>query len=537
MKSRLAVAVLAVLFVPAAWVCATGCSHEGAGVTPAPDAAADGIVAAHDGGGDASDATADGSDARADGGADAVADGPAAFTPPADMRDRIGVYAWGFDPSAWPGTPDQLTWATNEVAGLGGRTVRVYLGPQDIYGVLAPGDAGAFDLATAATSGAYRALFANPSFDTYLLTTYSSGDDANDWTAGYTAAQIATERQEIAALGSALLSTFPGKTFVILNWEGDNALAPVATSQAAWDGYTAWIGARSAGVADARKAAAATTARLYFGLEFNLVRSLATNAPCDTSANKCVISVVAPQVDVDFYSYSSWQSLGPNLTPAQVAAGLQADLTSALGYVKEKDGGAGATPAQFLVGEFGAPREQADLGECAAMQRAAAIVPAIVAWGAAYGVFWQIIDNRPSGQPDDFVDGFGLYKASGPASLSAALFQTLYATQVATPPVPPGCPLVSQGGVVNGTTFSAGDIDGGTTLSIFGTGFTDAGDVVHVREATAQWSVQAGSPFFYASPGQINATLPGIPGGQNALVFVTGGDGVDSNGQIVSVGP
>lgn len=524
MRPRLALALVIAAF-------AAGCSRAGggAGFTPTMDAAADGVASMPEGG--PADATAGAMEASIDAGPD----GSSAFTPPTDMRDRIGVYAWGFDTSAWPGTPDRLTWATNEVSGLGARTVRVYLGPQDIYGVLPPAEAGAFDLATAATTGAYRALFANPSFDTYLLTTYSSGDDANDWTTGYGATQAATERQEIAALGSALLSTFPGKTFVILNWEGDNALAPVATNQAAWDGYTAWIGARSQGVADARQATTATTARLYSGLEFNLVRSLSTNAPCDTSANKCVISVVAPQVDVDFYSYSSWQSLGPGQTPAQVAAGLQADLTSALGYVKDRDGG--ATAARFLVGEFGAPREETDLGECAAMQRAAAIVPAIVQWGAAYGIFWQIIDNTPPTQPNDFVDGFGLYKASGAASLSAALFQTLYATQVATPPVPPSCPLVSQGGVVNGTTYSAGDIDGGTTLAIFGTGFTDAGDVVHVRETAAQWNIEAGSPFFFASPAQINATLPGIPGGQSALVFVTDGDGIDSNGQIVSVGP
>jgi hypothetical protein len=507
--------------------CVAACASAGHGFAPSGDA----------GGVDASNVQdASGGDTTLEAGSDAGGDAATTFTAPTDMRDRIGVYAWGFDTSSWPGSPDRLSWATGKVAALGARTVRVYLGPQDIYGVLPDADGGAaFDLATAATSSAYSALFTNASFDTYLLTTYSASDNTSDWTTGYTTAQVASETQAIAELGSALLSTFANKTFILLDWEGDNAIASVASSQAAWDGFVAWTKARAAGVESARAATTSTTSRLYSGVEFNLLRNLSTGAPCDTSANKCVVSVVLPQVDVDYYSYSSWQSLGPDQTPAQVAAGLQADLTTALGWAQQHD--SSLSPARFIVGEFGAPREETDLGECAAMQRTASVVSAVAQWGASYGIFWQIIDNTPSTQPNDFVDGFGLYKASGAASLSAALFQTLYQTQVPTPPTAPSCPLINQGGVVNGTTYSASDIDASTTVAIFGTGFSATGDVVHVRQTGMQWNVEAGSPFFYTSPMQINATLPGVTGGQNALVYVTDGNGIDANGQIVAIQP
>ena len=451
---------------------------------------------------------------------------------PADARDRIGIYAWGFDTTSWPGSPDRLSWAAAKVAALGSRTIRVYLGPQDIYKVL-PAGSGTFDLATAAASPAYHALFASPSFDAILLTTYSATDDQSDWTTGYSAAQVAAERQQIATLGTYLLAAFPGKTFILSNWEGDNAIASVAGNQAAWDGFIAWTNARAAGVADARAASPGASAHLYSAVEFNLLRTASNQAPCDTTANKCVVSVVLPAVSVDYYSYSSWDSLLPNQTPAQTAAQLQADLTTALGWARKHD--PSVTPARFIVGELGAPREQADLGECAATSRIAAVIGAVQSWGASYGVFWQIIDNVQ--QAGTLVTGFGLYKTSGAASLGAQLFQTLYQTQAPTVPSAPSCPLVNQGGVVNAAYPNMTAISSTTVLSIYGKGFTAAGNVVHVRESGGSWDVKAGSPVWYESAGQINLTLPGIGASQSALVYETDSDGIDANGQIISIGP
>ena len=235
--------------------------------------------------------------------------------PPADVRDRIGIYAWGFDTTNWPGSPDRLTWAAAKVAELGGRTIRIYLGPADPYKVLGTG--GAFDLATAAASPAYSALFANPSFDTILITTYSVADQQNSWSNGYGSDQAAAESDEIARLGAYLLTTFPGKTFIVLNWEGDNAVNAFASNPGVWDAYKAWINARAAGVVNARAMAPGSSSHIYSAVEFNAVRDFTTGLPCDTGATKCVLSMVVPNALVDYYSYSAWQSFLEGLTPGR----------------------------------------------------------------------------------------------------------------------------------------------------------------------------------------------------------------------------
>ena len=449
--------------------------------------------------------------------------------PPTDVRDRIGIYAWGFDSASWPGAPDRLTWAAAKVAELGARTIRITLGPADPYQVLGAG--GAFDLATAAASPAYSALFANPSFDTILITTYSVADYQSVWKNGYDPDQARAETDEIGRLGAYLLTTFPGKTFILLNWEGDNAVKPFASNPGVWDAYTAWINARAAGVVNARAMAPGSSSHLYSAVEFNAVRDLTTGLPCDTGASKCVLSMVVPNVLVDYYSYSSWLSSFPvGLTPGQAATQLQTDLSTALGWAAQRRD-VSMTPARFIVGEFGASREA--FGECTAMSRIAAVVGAVPAWGAASAIFWQIIDNAPPATTLANTE-YGLFKASGATSLSAQLFQTLYQTQVPTPPPTAGCPFINS--VVN--TVSGPAIEPTTMLSLDGTGFSSAGNVVHVREADGrQWDVTTGSPAWSETPSQINFTLPGIGANQTAWVTMTDAHGVDSNAQGLNIGP
>jgi hypothetical protein len=450
-------------------------------------------------------------------------------SPPTDVRDRIGIYAWGFDTTSWPGSPDRLSWAAAKVAALGGRTIRITLAPTDPYQVL--GAAGSFDLATAAASPAYSALFANPNFQTILITTYSAADQQSVWKNGYGSDQAAAETDEIARLGAYLLKTFPGKTFILLNWEGDNAVNPFAGNPGVWDAYTAWINARAAGVVNARATAPGSSSHLYSAVEFNAVRNLTTGLPCDTGANKCVLSMVVPKVLVDYYSYSAWESFLGGLTPAQTATQLQTDLSTALGWAAKRTD-VSVTPARFIVGEFGAPRDRTDYGECSAMSHIAALIGAVPAWGAARGIFWQIIDNAPAATLE--TTEYGLFKASGATSLAAQLFQTLYQTQVPTPPPTSGCPVIQSAA----STPPGAAIGPTTMLSLDGTEFSSAGNVVHVREAGGrQWDVTTGSTAWSETPTQIDFTLPGIGASQTAFVTVTDAHGVDSNARGLNIGP
>lgn len=70
-----------------------------------------------------------------------------------------------------------------------------------------------------------------------------------------------------------------------------------------------------------------------------------------------------------------------------------------------------------------------------------------------------------------------------------------------------GPPTINQGGVVNGVDYQANDIHPGTVVAIFGQWFLPA-DTVIVNQGSNQWTIGAGSSWWYDSGGQINATLP-----------------------------
>jgi hypothetical protein len=97
-------------------------------------------------------------------------------------------------------------------------------------------------------------------------------------------------------------------------------------------------------------------------------------------------------------------------------------------------------------------------------------------------------------------------------------------------------PTINPNGVVNGSDYSPNDIYAGTTVTIFGNSFGPA-DTVLVVQGTRQYTVKAGSPWWYDSPTQINATLPStlVPG--LATVYVLTSAGLRSNGQPIIIQP
>src|SRR5262249_25077167 len=158
------------------------------------------------------------------------------------ITDRVGLYSWGFDDVAWPGSPDRLTWSVDRAAALGTHVIRVALATTDPYHV----NNGAQTLADIARQPAYTALWGDARWTTIAITAYSAAGQNDSWNDGLTAVEAQAERTEIADLGNVLLG-FPGKRFIILPWEGDNALARSGDDATAWDGYTAWIAARADG--------------------------------------------------------------------------------------------------------------------------------------------------------------------------------------------------------------------------------------------------------------------------------------------------
>jgi hypothetical protein len=450
----------------------------------------------------------------------------AAPQPPSLPHDRIGIYHWGMDTVAWPGNPDKLRWGADAIAGFGSRTIRVALGARDDYGV----NNGAANLAAVAAQPAYAGLFGDSRFSTYLLTVYSTADLASNWSDGYTAVERRSAHAEVYALGRYLLENYAGKSFIVLNWEGDNALSPFpSTNTTAWDGYVSWLDARAGAVAEARRAVPWSSSRIYSGLEFNAVKRLDTGAACDTSGNKCVISYVAPRVGVDFYSYSSWQSLSTDTPTADVGTRLSADLTTAYNFVAAVR--PGTTHAHFLVGEIGSARDIS--GECDAANRISKAILAVQSWGAAYGIIWQMYDNVPA---SGIYDGFGLHRNDRSVSLAGQTLKNLYTRDA--PIVPPAtCGSVNPGGIVDGRTFTP-RIQRGQVISIFGGRFSPSGNVVWLKQGSRSHAVTIGSQWWYESANQINLTLPAaVVPGTNVKVNVVTANGLVSNGQLIDVLP
>jgi hypothetical protein len=100
-----------------------------------------------------------------------------------------------------------------------------------------------------------------------------------------------------------------------------------------------------------------------------------------------------------------------------------------------------------------------------------------------------------------------------------------------------GTPLISTGGVVNGTDDSPNDIDPGTVVSIFGVNF-NAPDLVVVTQGSNQWVIQSGSAnWFDTNPmwAQINATLPSTLTAGFATVYVQNAEGERSAGSSITI--
>lgn len=532
-RSRVAVRSLSLALLACAALVAQACAQGGdvgpAGAEPGPS----------DGGGSALEAAA------LDGGAKGGAAGALVALPPVDTTpaERVGIYDWGADDSQLAAgggaATDRLTWTAGKVKAVGAHTIRVALSSHDPYKV---NPAGAFELATAAAAAPYDALFADPALHTIILTAYSATDETSPWQNGYSAADAASETAEMKALAQRLLQKYANKTFVIANWEGDNAIAPFTANAAAFSGYRDWINARADGVAAARAENPQSTSRVYSALEFNALRGADDKTACGTAGQRCIVTDVAPNVRVDLYSYSSWQSLSAGLDETKIGARLSADLDQALAFIQKSRPGVGKD--RIFVGELGAARDEAapTFGECKAALRMVAAISAATSWGARWAIDWQIIDNAPSATGPE-VTGFGLIKASGANSLSYGMLTQIYAgAAVPTIPSSTWCPDINAGGIINGTPGNP--IKVGSTVSLYGHFAatqmdTPKGYVVHVRIADKQTDITVGTAYWFESYQQINATLAGagMAPAKGALVWVTSPSGVDSNGQYVDISP
>ncbi|MFN0084368.1 MAG: hypothetical protein ACKVX9_03165 [Blastocatellia bacterium] len=477
--------------------------------------------------------------------------------PPQQRADRFGIYNWNVNDAAYPGNGsiDRLNWGAGKVAELGSRTIRVALSTRDDYRV---NPAGAPDLVEIARSAAYERLFRDPRFATYLLTVYSSGATAGNWADGFTAAEAAAERDEMRGLGEYLLgnAALAGKSFILLNWEGDNAIFFHNNKASIWDSYASWIRARTEGVKLAKQRLPSSAVKLYSGLEFSNVRHPLTRQPCgapaadpvnsDPLGNRCVIDYVAPQIEVDYYSYSSWDTANrkegaPELSLKQI---YREDLTFALDKVRARR--PEITEQNFLIGEFGFERTR--YGECFAANHLNEMFDAFDgpdAFRVSYAVFWQVIDNnRLLGALDE---RFGLFRARN-GELGATLLSQCFQKRIAGEPVAPytGCARIRRPpeppGVLNPLGALDFNLNPDPVISAYVPNccqstefpFSASGNTVVMNQFAGEFRLPVSNPLhWYESPTQINFSLPAARRPGLSWVYVTDARGYESNAQTI----
>jgi hypothetical protein len=171
----------------------------------------------------------------------------------------------------------------------------------------------------------------NPNTQNFLNPTFMSNSTNID--------KIKNEYKDLATY----LKGFPGKTFIISNWEGDNAVyclsAYGATSSTCpnyashINAFKSWVNAYSDGI---RLAGASN---VYSAVEFNIVRDLKSRGM------PSVLYDVVPNVNTDYISYSSYESINPIISGDNGSI-LKSDISTILSV-------SGKNSSRLIIGEYG----------------------------------------------------------------------------------------------------------------------------------------------------------------------------------------
>jgi hypothetical protein len=195
-------------------------------------------------------------------------------------------------------------------------------------------------------------------------------------------ATLNTEYRELYDLTRYLLQTYAGtgKMFFLGNWEMDNHLTANRKREPSPEllaNVTAWVNTRQRAVDDAKRDTPHSGVEVYYYLEVNLVWDAMAGKPRAANA-------VLPATDVDYVSYSAYDSLLPD--PGQ-------KLPPALDYLAAqllpKPGIAGQ---RVFIGEFGFPTVRYSPQEQDALSRQ--VMRAGLAWGCPFVLYWEIYNNE-----------------------------------------------------------------------------------------------------------------------------------------------
>ena len=298
---------------------------------------------------------------------------------PTALADRVGVTH--ADGSYHFTNADFMSEGARAVLGLGSRVIKIWFTP-GIMDQMYPFNSRwpkTADLVTVGESPHIQSLFAMP-FTTFILEVVACA--GHDWSRGLTARQVAEIREEYRVFAAWLLSKYAGsgKTFVLQNWESDNALGQDAPA-AAVQGMIDWANARQAGIEEARTLGKAAGVTVAGAIEVNKISTSWSGAR--------VTDAVVPHTRCDLYSYSNWETWADGDLLRRNLDHLASRAPQSELYGRDN----------IFMGEFGAGEmiwKSADVQ----LQHTRVMLETALSWGVRYAVYWELYcnDRRVNGE-------------------------------------------------------------------------------------------------------------------------------------------
>ncbi len=192
------------------------------------------------------------------------------------------------------------------------------------------------------------------------------------------------EYREMYDLACHLLRTYSGsgKSFYLGHWEGDWHLRPHFDAKKSFrahyaENFIAWLKVRQQAIDDAKHDTPHEEVSLWHYTEVNLVEPF-------LNGGQCLTNDILPEVDVDYVSYSCYDSL---------QRGIRDDLFATLNHIESKLRPKPAVSGKrVFIGEYGFPASRYSPYE--QNRKSIETVVAALEWGCPFVLYWELYDNE-----------------------------------------------------------------------------------------------------------------------------------------------
>lgn len=319
----------------------------------------------------------------------------AAVEPVPDYNSLLGTQAIG---GTYQFTDQPVLIETALIArDMGATMFKFALPPKHALGSLAE---------VAARDPAVRRVFDLP-FGQFLVWVNAESEGA--WTQGLQPAQVLREYRQVYELAVHLLKTYrgSGKSFYLGHWEGDNMLRGDIGAEGdkkmadavRVQGFIDWLRIRQQAVDDAKRDTPHEGVSLWHYTEVNHPTiSLREGRP--SVANR-----VLPKVDLDFVSYSAYDSQDDPALLRATLDFLQAKLSPKPGLPEKR----------VFLGDYGFMTWQDGRVQNTPAQqneKSLRVIRTALEWGCPFILYWQLYNNEvdPDGKPRGFwlIDDHGV---------------------------------------------------------------------------------------------------------------------------------